>query len=191
MKQTLKQLILQKRDRLSKKESNKKRIEIKNRLYSLPEFKKAKNILFYVSFNNEVDTHEIIKELLKNKEKNIIIPFVKKNNPILQLSKLHDFNELEPRTFGILEPKENVIREFNPEKLDLIIIPGLVFFKDGHRIGYGYGYYDRFLKALKKKPVKIGLAFDFQIAEKIPHEKHDVPMDMIITDKEVINCSKK
>ena len=128
MKQTLKQLILQKRDRLSKKEIKEKSAFIKNKLYSLPEFKKAKNILFYVSFNNEVDTQEIIKELLKNKEKNIIIPFVKKNNPILQLSKLHDFNELEPRTFGILEPKENVIREFNHEKLDLIIILGLVFF---------------------------------------------------------------
>ena len=190
MKRTLKQQILSKRNHLSKEEADKKNSEIKKYLYSLPEFKKAKNILFYVSFNSEVDTQEIIRELLVKKEKNIIVPFVEKNNPILQLSELKNFNELEPKTFGILEPKENSIREFNPEKLDLIIIPGLVFFRDGHRIGYGYGYYDRFLKALRKKPVKIGLAFDFQVAEKIPHEEHDVPMDIIITDKEIMHCKK-
>src|SRR3989338_1682893 len=173
MKRTLKQETLFKRNSLSKEEITKKSLQIKNNLYSLPEFKKAKNIMFYVSFNNEVDTHGMIKELLKNKEKNIIVPFVEKNNPVLQLSELKNFNELKPKTFGILESKNQYIREFNPEKLDLAVIPGLVFFRDGHRIGYGYGYYDRFLMALKKKPLKIGLAFDFQIAEKIPHEEQD------------------
>ena len=190
MKRTLKQEILSKRNHLSKEEIRKKSSEIKNKFYSLPEFKKSKNILFYVSFNNEVDTHGIIEELLKNKEKTIIVPYVEKHNLILQLSELKDFNGLEPKTFGILEPKKNFIREFNPEKLDLAVIPGLVFFKDGHRIGYGYGYYDRFLKTLKKKPVKIGLAFDIQIAEKIPHEEHDIPMDIIITEKEIMHCKK-
>ncbi len=190
MKRTLKQQILSKRSHLSKDETDKKNDEIKKNLYSLPEFKKAKNILFYVSFNSEVDTKEIIRELLKNKEKNVIVPFVEKNNPILKLSELKNFNELEPKTFGILEPKEDFIREFNPEKLDLIIIPGLVFFRDGHRIGYGYGYYDRFLRNIKNNAKKIGLAFDFQIAEKIPHEEHDVPMDIIVTDKEIMHCRK-
>ena len=190
MKKILKQEIFSKRSHLSKGDIEEKSAIVKSRLYSLPEFKKAKNILFYVSFNNEVDTQRIIKELLNKKEKSIIVPFVEKNNPILQLSELHNFDELEPKTFGILEPKGSFIRDFNPEKLDLIVVPGLVFFKDGHRIGYGYGYYDKFLKTLKKKPVKIGLAFDFQIAEKIPHEEHDVPMDVIITEKRIINYKK-
>ena len=191
MKKTLKQQILQKRNHLPKEEIKEKNFGVKNNLYSLPEFKKAKNILFYVSFNNEVDTQEIIKELLNKKEKNIIVPYVEKDNPILQLSELHNFNELEPKTFDILEPKKNFVRDFNPNKLDLIIIPGLVFDLTRHRIGYGYGYYDRFLKTINKGIIKIGLAYDFQIVEKIPEEQHDVPMDIIITEKRIIKTNKK
>ena len=125
---------------LNKEEVSKKSKAIKENLYSLPEFKKAKNILFYVSFDNEVDTQRIIKELLvknarKSKisgtnfvgEKNIIVPYVVKNNPILQLSELKNFDWLEPKTFGILEPRELYIRESNYEKLDLVIVPGIVF----------------------------------------------------------------
>jgi 5-formyltetrahydrofolate cyclo-ligase len=190
MKQTLKQEIFKKRNSLNKEDINKKSIEIKNNLFSLPEFKKAKNIVIYVSFNSEVDTKEIIKELLKNKEKKVIVPFVEKNNPILQLSELKDLNELEPKTFDILEPKEKSIREFNPEKVDMILIPGVVFDLNGHRIGYGFGYYDRFLKTIKNNHIKIGLAYDFQIVDKIPEEQHDVPMDVIVTDDKVIQCNK-
>src|SRR3989338_8864839 len=124
MKRTLKQQIFQKRSHLNKEEIAKRSALIKNNLYSLPEFKNAKNIMFYVSFNNEADTQTIIKELLIKKDKKIIVPFVEKNNPILQLSELKNFDELEPKTFEILEPKKHYTREFNPSKLDLIIIPG-------------------------------------------------------------------
>lgn len=187
MKQTLKQEITAKRKSLSKEEIKEKSNKIKDKLFSLDEFKNSKNIMFYISFNNEVDTHKIIKELLK--EKKIIVPYVTKKNPILQLSELKNFNELEPKNLGILEPKENFIREFSLKKLDLVIVPGLVFDKNGHRIGYGYGYYDRFLKKLDKDVKKIGVACEFQIVEKIPEERHDVPMDLIITEKRVLRCN--
>ena len=191
MKQTLKSEISEKRKALSKEEIKEKSSKIKENLYSLEEFKKAKNILFYVSFNDEVDTHEIIKELLANKEKNIIVPYVVKNNPILQLSEIKNFNELEPKTWGILEPKDEFIRKFDIENVDLVIIPGIVFDQNGHRIGYGYGYYDRFLKKLDKNVVKIGFGFEFQIVDKIPEEKHDVPVDIMVNEKRVINCNEK
>jgi 5-formyltetrahydrofolate cyclo-ligase len=191
MKQTLKSEIFEKRKALSKEEIKEKSNKIKEKLFSLPEFKDAKNILFYVSFNDEVDTQEIIKELLANKEKNIIVPYVVKNNPILQLSEIKNFNELEPKTWGILEPKDEFIRKFDIENVDLVIIPGIVFDQNGHRIGYGYGYYDRFLKKLDKNVVKIGFGFEFQIVDKIPEEKHDVPVDIMVTEKRVINCNEK
>ncbi|MDP6139297.1 MAG: 5-formyltetrahydrofolate cyclo-ligase [Candidatus Woesearchaeota archaeon] len=191
MKQTLKSEIFEKRKALSKEGIKEKSNKIKEKLFSLPEFKDAKNILFYVSFNDEVDTHEIIKELLANKEKNIIVPYVVKNNPILQLSEIKNFNELEPKTWGILEPKDEFIRKFDIENVDLVIIPGIVFDQNGHRIGYGYGYYDRFLKKLDKNVVKIGFGFEFQIVDKIPEEKHDVPVDIMVTEKRVINCNEK
>ncbi|MDP7322999.1 MAG: 5-formyltetrahydrofolate cyclo-ligase, partial [Candidatus Woesearchaeota archaeon] len=118
-------------------------------------------------------------------------PYVVKNNPILQLSEIKNFNELEPKTWGILEPKDEFIRKFDIENVDLVIIPGIVFDQNGHRIGYGYGYYDRFLKKLDKNVVKIGFGFEFQIVDKIPEEKHDVPVDIMVTEKRVINCNEK
>ena len=188
MKQTLKQEIFQKRKSLSKEEVKEKSSLIKSNLYSLEEFKKAKNIMFYVSFKNEVSTRETIKELLAKKEKTIVVPYVLENYPILQLSELKNFYWLEPKTFGILEPKELYIREFNHEKLDLVIVPGIVFDKKGYRIGYGHGYYDRFLKILKKGVKKIGLAFELQIVGEIPEEEHDVPLDIVVTEKKVLKC---
>src|SRR3989344_4957635 len=125
MKQTLKSGILEKRKSLSKREIDEKSRVIKEKLFSLNEFKDAKNIMFYVSFNNEVDTIETIKELSKNKKenkKNIIVPYVEKNNPILQLSEIKDFSDLEPKTFGILEPKKNKIKNFDIDRLDLVIV---------------------------------------------------------------------
>jgi len=193
MKQTLKSGILEKRKSLSREEVKEKSAKIKQKLYSLPEFKKAKNIMFYVSFNNEADTIETIKELLKNKgenKKNIIVPYVEKNNPILQLSELKNFSDLEPKTFGIFEPKECKIKKFDANKLDLVVVPGIVFDENGHRIGYGHGYYDRFLKKISSKAKKAGLAFDFQLIGKIPEEQHDIPVDFVITEKRIVKCKK-
>jgi len=186
MKRTLKQEIFQKRKNLTREEIKVKSSKIKESLFALDEFKKSKKIMFYVSFNNEVSTIDIIKELLMKKEKTIIVPYVLKKNPILQLSELRNINELEPKTFGISEPKENYIREFNYKKLDIIILPGIAFDQNGHRIGYGYGYYDRFLKKLDKNVIKIGFAFDFQLVEKIHEERHDVPVDIVVTDRRVL-----
>jgi 5-formyltetrahydrofolate cyclo-ligase len=191
MKQTLKQKILQKRKSLSKEKITEKSRLIRKNLYSLEEFKKAKNILFYVSFGNEVGTRKTIKDLLAKKEKKVIVPYVLKNYPILQVSELKDFNWLEPKTFGIPEPKELYIREFSHKKLDLVIIPGIVFDKKGYRIGYGHGYYDRFLKTLNKNVKKVGLAFELQLVDEIPEEKHDVPVDIVVTEKRVLKCGNK
>lgn len=191
MKKALKEEMLRKRNALSKSEIEEKSRIIREKLNSLPEFKKSKNILIYASFNNEVDTKILISELLENKEKNVLIPFVEKNNPVLQLSVLNNLDDLEPKTFGILEPKKDKIKNFDINKLDLVIVPGIAFDKNGHRIGYGYGYYDRFLGKLGRKAKKIGLCYDFQLIDKIPEEKHDVPMDFIVTEKRIINCAKK
>jgi len=189
MKQTIKSGILEKRKSFSKEEVREKSEQIKERLCSLDEFKKSKNILTYVSFNNEVDTINTIKGLLDKNEKKVIVPFVEKGNPILQLSEIKDFNDLEPKTYGILEPMEYKIKKFDIGKLDLVIVPGVVFDKNGHRIGYGYGYYDRLLGKLNENATKIGLCYEFQLIEKIPEEMHDVPMDIIVTEEKVFKVA--
>ena len=189
MKQKLKDGIFRKRKSLSKNEVEGKSAAIREKLFSLNEFKGAKNILFYVSFNNEVDTINIIKDLFIKKEKNVLVPYVDKDK-LIQISKINSFGELEPKTFGILEPREDKIKKFDAKKLDLVIVPGVVFDENGHRIGYGYGYYDRFLQKLSNNTVKIGLAFELQLIEKIPKEGHDIPVDFVITEKRIVKCKK-
>ena len=99
-----------------------------------------------------------------------------------------DFESLVPfGKFGIPEPME--LMKVSYKSIDAVIVPGVAFDKNGYRIGFGFGHYDKFLK---KTPhaVKIGLAFEFQIVDSVPKEEHDVPVDFIITEKRVIDCKK-
>ncbi len=184
MKNSMREGMLEKRNSLSKDEIDKKSIKIKENLFSLDEFKKSKVVMFYVSFNNEAYTHEMIKESLKIKT--VVVPKVTNNE--IEPSIIIDFDQLIPSgKFGILEPIEAA--RINPKNIQLIIVPGIAFDGRGYRIGYGFGYYDNFLAKIPKA-LKIGLAFDFQIVDKLPAEGHDVDVDVVVTDKEIIRIKK-
>lgn len=180
MKKSIRKELLEKRDLLKKQEVIEKSREIKEKVSLMPEFINAKTIAFYVSFNKEVFTHSMIKELLG--EKRILAPKVTRRK--IDFYEINNFNELKPGKFNILEPVN--LNKVSYDKIDLVIVPGVAFDKKGHRIGYGYGMYDRLLKRIECK--KIGLAFDLQIVTKIPKERFDVAVDKIITEKEVIDC---
>jgi len=186
MKDTLRKELLIKRKSLSKNEALEKSSQIKKRLFELNEFKQSSVVLFYVSYDNEVYTHDMIKECISVGKK-IIVPVSDIEKRSLILSELRDWNDLEPGSYGILEPKKDKINEIPLESIDIIIVPGVGFDKIGCRIGHGKGYYDNLLKELKKT-LNIGLAFEIQIVEKIPIESHDKPVDMIITEKRIIKC---
>ena len=180
MKERLREKILEKRNLLTKKEVIKKSEKILKKLSSLHEFKKAKTVMFYVSKDNEVYTHDMIKDLIGKKK--IIVPVTDFKNKDLILSELKDFSDLEPSYYGVLEPKK--VRKVDPNNVDIVIVPGAAFDKKGNRIGYGEGYYDNFLR--KIKALKIGLGFDFQVVDEIKAEEFDVSVDVIVTEKEVI-----
>ena len=148
-------------------------------LISNRDIEKAENIMCFVSFRNEVDTHKFIKYMLKN-NKNIYIPIIDSKNKIMNISKLKSFDELEKGFYGILEPKKEFIRITDLEVLDIVITPGVVFSKNNYRIGYGGGFYDKFFANKKLKAKKIGLCFSEQIIESIPIDKYDIPVDYII-----------
>lgn len=151
-------------------------------------YKNAKNIMTFVSFSDEVDTHELIKIGIRD-NKNILVPITIKETKELKLSLVTDFNELELGYYNILTPKEKFIRYTDPKLVDLIIVPGVVFDREGYRIGYGGGYYDRFLSKIEKSIPRIAIAFDLQIIDKVPREYYDIPVDYIITEKEIIECN--
>lgn len=187
MKENLRKELKEKRRKITKEENRKKSKEIKERLFSLKEYKDARVVLFYVSYNGEVFTRDMIKEALK--EKIVIVPISNKKDNTLILSKLEKWNELEVSSYGILEPKEECFNESSIEEIDLIIVPGVAFDEKGNRLGHGKGYYDRLLKKTKAKT--IGLSFEMQIVKNIPIGRNDVSVDLIITENRIIKCSNK
>ena len=189
MKQELRKNLLEIRGKLSEKDVFEKSDSIKDSLFGMREFKEANSVLFYVSYDNEVYTHDMIKECMARK-KRIVVPVSNKKNRSLILSKLDKWNDLNIGSYGILEPRVDKIKEISIDEIDLIVVPGVGFNERGRRIGHGKGYYDNLLKN-SKKAMHIGLAFEFQIVERIPVEKHDISVDKVVTEKRIINCSNK
>lgn len=184
MKNILRKKLIDVRKKLSHREILGKSKKIERRLFSLKEFKNASTILFYISYDNEVYTHDMIKKCLHSR-KNIVVPVADTKNEILILSKLENWDDLEKGSYGILEP-ETVIRVPSDE-LDLIIVPGVGFDEKGNRLGHGKGYYDKLLQKTNTKT--IGLAFECQMVEEIPIDQNDVPVDMIITEERIIHIT--
>ncbi|MBW2980494.1 5-formyltetrahydrofolate cyclo-ligase [Candidatus Woesearchaeota archaeon] len=180
MKQKLRKEILEKRDSLPKEDINKKSNIIKEKLFSLGEYKLAKTICFFVSFDSEVKTHSMIKEAVKE-GKSVCVPIA--TDHTLTLSKIKDFNDLNKKNkYGILEPSK--LNKIKKQEVDLIIVPGTVFDKECHRIGYGKGYYDGLLKGYKG--LSIGICFDLQMVDKVPRNEWDEKIDIVITEERII-----
>ena len=186
MKDNLRKRLIEKRKNLPKKDILERSEIIKQKLFHLEEFKEASTILFYVSYDNEVYTHSMIKDAL-SLGKNVVIPISIIEDRSLMLSRLENFKDLIHGSYGILEPRPKKIQEISINEIELIIVPGVGFDANGNRIGHGKGYYDGLLKK-SMKHLHIGLAFEFQLVKKIPRESHDLPVKMIITEKRIINC---
>jgi len=186
-KKALREAMIKKRKEITQDEKAKKSNAIKEKLFETEHYKNADFIFTFISTDEEIDTHNIIRESLK-KGKRIGVPITLPKERKLVVSEIKDFdNELEMGFYGILSPKKEYIREISPNEVDVVLVPGLIFREDGFRIGYGGGYYDRFLRDAKSA-VKIGLCYEIQIDEDIPIEMHDIPVDYIITEKRIIDC---
>jgi len=159
------------------KEEKDKKI-LKN-LLKLPELNKARNILFYCAVKGEPDLTPLMKLMLK-KNGYVILPKVEGYN--LKLYTVRDLSTLKKGKFGIPEPIEGEI--VDPESTDLAFIPGLIFDREGYRIGFGKGYYDRLLENLKA--TSIGVAYSFQVLPKIPKDPWDKPVHLVVTEEEII-----
>ena len=186
MKDELRKELIKKRKSLTKNFVSKNSKKIKKLLFNLDEFKQAKTILFYVSYDNEVSTHEMIKEVLSS-DKQVAVPVVDKKEESLILSLLENWNVLKPGAYGILEPKKENIKPVSPDEVDIIVVPGIGFDIHGQRLGHGMAYYDKLLER-STNTIHIGLAFECQIVDIIPTEPHDIPVDIIVTENRVIHC---
>jgi 5-formyltetrahydrofolate cyclo-ligase len=153
-------------------------------------YRKSTNIMLYIATKHEVQTQSIIKSAQKDKKRVFIPLIIRRDNKLLP-SLVNDFErELAVGDLGILQPKREFFRIYPPNVLDLVIVPGVAFTIQGHRLGRGGGYYDQFLTQLKPKASSVALAFEMQILAKIPVEEKDIPVDYIITEAKVIRIRK-
>ena len=138
-----------------------------------PSFISAQTVLLYHALSDEVDTTYLIQQYAD--KKTILLPTVVGNE--LELHIFDAESETKTGVFGIIESEGQLFTDYS--QIDLAIIPGMAFDKEGNRLGRGKGYYDRLLPQLHCP--KIGLCFSFQYFDSIPYEKHDKSMDEIIT----------
>lgn len=151
---------------------------------------KAKHIMFYISNRNEVETHSLIKSAIKS-GKQVYVPKVEIKNKTMNASLLLDFDtELKNGALNILEPFGEFVRISDPKILDIIIIPGIAFDRNGYRIGYGAGYYDKFLTKVRKNAHKIGISYNETILnEDFTPDIYDIPCNYIVTPTGVIDIA--
>ena len=176
-KSELRQELKSRRNNMTYQEVFEKSNEICDKIISSDFFKDAKTVMVYLSFKNEVNTRKIIENaFLKNKT--VLVPITDGDD--MFLSVLDNLTSFKKGAFGIDEPA--VINKWSG-KIDICIIPGLGFDKTGGRIGFGKGYYDKFLS--KNPCTKIGIAYSEQIKENVFSEPHDIPMNVIVTEEEM------
>ena len=171
MKKELRKEILYLRDNLEDRYN--KSVIIKNKILELDIYKKSNVIAMYASMKSEVDTKELINESLLLGKKVLLPRIINKNKMIF--IEVNNDTEYERNSFGVLEPIGEEIKD-----IDLIIVPGVAFDKSNNRLGYGRGYYDKYLS--NKDIYKIGICYSEQLIDKIEVEDHDIKMDLVIKD---------
>lgn len=184
-KKELRKRILNFRNSMTMEDVINKSSIIMNKLTDLHEYKNSKTVFVYMSFGNEVVTYELIKRML-SENKRVVIPYTDTKNTVIIPSELRNMEEdLVLSSFGYYEPVYDKIKVVEPEEFDLIVTPGVVFDKQLNRVGFGKGYYDRILIRKRKDTKAVAVAYDFQVLGQVPSEKHDVKMDMIITEENI------
>ena len=172
-----KQILRNKYLKIRKNINNKKEIDdiIFNKVISLKEYKESNLVLTYVSLKDEVDTFKLIEYSLKIGKK-VAVP--KCEGDIIKFSLISNLTDLKKGKFNILEPTTNkLVTNFENS---ICIVPGIAFDKNNNRIGYGRGFYDKFLQ--NYNGIKIGLVYSECICEEIDIEKTDIKMDKIVCD---------
>lgn len=152
--------------------------KIRDNLRKIEHYRKATSIGVYYSIGSEVQTHDLLQEFF-NQGKTVALPRLEKDDMVFK--KITNVSDLELGNFGVMEPKEKCLEV---KKLDVILVPTIAVTRDGHRLGYGFGFYDRYLNGKKSK--KIGLSYAKQVIKSFPHDNHDVKMDIIVTEDSVI-----
>lgn len=173
-KAALRKLLLEKRDGISHELIGISSKKIHANLKKVPEFRLATRIGMYYPTGSEVPTQGIMQEAIS---RGLLVHLPRVVGEDLEFRKIDGFASLEPGSFDIMEPKDGC-----PEAggMEVLVIPAVGASADRYRLGYGRGFYDRYLAG--NPAVKIALCFQRQVVRRIPHEEHDVRMDYVVTE---------
>ncbi len=154
---------------------------IYNYIIGLDEFIYASDVLIYYSINDEIDTLKLIKYSLEHKKR----VFIPRCDNDMDFYLINNLNSLKKGKFNIMESTSDINNYCN----SICITPGICFDNSFYRIGYGKGYYDNFFK--NYDGVKIGLCYDDCLIDNCYHDKYDIPVDIIVTDKKILKYDKR
>ena len=186
-KKEMRKKMLSLRDSLSEKERMEKSREIAKRLFTLEEFQKAEVVLSYQSFRSEVETTEM-NQKIRESGKSLYLPKTYADRKEMAFYRVYSDADLIPGYQGILEPQEKEpftekLASLKPEKV-LMLMPGAAFDDKGNRIGYGGGYYDRYLESHPQLHT-LALAFDMQVLFEVPAEEQDIKPQLLVTETNI------
>ena len=173
-KSSLRKTLLEKRDATSFDLIKISSRQIQANLERIEDYRNAKSIAFYYPIGSVVKTQDLMLKVL-SLGKEVLLPKVQGGE--LDFRKITDLNSVEKGSFDIMEPKDNCQKS---DKIDVIIVPTVGISADGNRLGYGHGYYDRFLA--KTDAVSIALTYEKQIIKSVPSTENDVTINWIVTE---------
>jgi 5-formyltetrahydrofolate cyclo-ligase len=160
--------------------------EICRKLAELPEYQAAGTVMFYVNMPREVDTRHFLP-IARQQGKRVAIPYCCQGR--IEIFRWESMAELQPSKFGVLEPTPELCRQPNraiaPDEVDLVVVPGVAFDRQGGRLGHGKGYYDGLLRQMRSGTPFVALAFECQMVPQIPMMPHDVAMHKILTERTI------
>ncbi|XP_056632823.1 5-formyltetrahydrofolate cyclo-ligase isoform X2 [Diorhabda sublineata] len=170
---------------LSLQEKQKQSKIVREKLFQLDAFKNSKNVSIFLSMNSEIDTEPIVRKIFDSNKRCFVPRYNKKIMEMVELYSMEDWSTLPVTKWNIKQPsfEDGRINALDTG-LDLIILPGVAFTREGDRLGHGGGYYDKFLDVICKKqpipPILIALAFEEQVLDSLPTEKNDYKVDKVL-----------
>ncbi|MFV0363070.1 MAG: 5-formyltetrahydrofolate cyclo-ligase [Suipraeoptans sp.] len=188
-KKQIRSTIIAKRNTLTEEQLASKSQIIREKIIISKEFQKAKHIMLFAAFGSELRLLPLIDIIIKL-GKHPYFPVVDKDTMQIFPIEVKRSEDLLSGYYGIPEPNKKYFTPETYKQLDLVLTPAVAFDHQGNRLGYGAGFYDRFFPLLNKDIKKIGVAFHEQIVNSLPFEKHDIPLDTIITDHEILYIRK-
>jgi 5-formyltetrahydrofolate cyclo-ligase len=187
-KRALRRAMIDRRSTLTPQERAERSRAASLQLAGLPELAAARAVAGFVATSAEIDPGEALAAV-GLRGATVVYPRVTAGQPRLRFHRIRSATDLRAGAYGILEPQASC-PEVAPQDLDVILVPGLAFDDQGHRLGYGGGYYDEVGGLVRRqgRALLVGVGFDFQLVDRCPAADGDVDIDRVVTDARVVQC---